>query len=195
MIFRIDDVSQNTDMIELYEIVKIIMDKFPGSEIWYCVNPISRTSFDGAVYPGAPFKDRDKLFFYNVNSTFSDERMWKLRTSGRIVSHGLLHSDHSKLQFDAQEMSIVSSCNLLGTMVFVPPFNRWNATTESVCRINGIRLVKSEDEGWLSLDHSSFDMSHDLYYFHPWRWNAVSFKEKINSGISRQLQSNYDCTH
>lgn len=194
MIFRIDDVSHNTDLRELSKIVKIIMSRFPKAEIWYCVNPISRKSSDGAVYPGAPFKNREKLFFYNVSASFGDETLWKLRTSGRIVSHGLLHADHTKLQYDAQEMSIVSSCNLLSTLTFVPPFNRWNAITESVCRINGIRLVKSDDEGWKSLEHADFDASQELWYFHPWRWNAVSFKKAIDSIVCRQLSINNDCT-
>lgn len=188
MIFRIDDVSQNTDMEELAAIVQIINDTYPGSEIWYCVNPICRSSFDGSVYPGVPFKGRDKLFFYNVNSVFSDERMWKLRTTGRIVSHGLLHSDHSKLQYDAQEMSIVTSCNLLATNTFVPPFNYFNEATESVCRINKIKLIRSEEEGWESLEYEKFDPTWGLWYFHPWRFNAESFKAALNGKISGQFQ-------
>lgn len=190
MIFRIDDVSQNTDMTELQDIVKVILERFPYAEIWYCVNPICKTSFDGSVYPGVPFKDRENLFFYNVNASFSDERVWRLKTSGKIVSHGLLHADHSRLQYDAQEMSIVTSCNLLNTAIFVPPFNRWNQVTEAVCRINNIRLVKPED-GWKSLEHEEFNDKHKLWYFHPWKWSANWFKEKLGP-INRQFQDHFD---
>ena len=173
MIFRIDDVSSNTDMVELKKMIALLKDKF-DAEILLGVTVFSKYSSDGAVYPGAPFKDKDLPIFYDVTQCKTDT----IDSLGTVASHGLFHSDHSKLQYDAQEMSIVGSCKFLGCNIFIPPFNRFNQTTESVCRINGINLVKL-DEGWKSLEYNDFDDSHSMWYFHPWRFTAESLKEKV----------------
>jgi hypothetical protein len=126
------------------------------------------------VYPGNPFKDKDNPFFYDVTQCKTDIS----DSLGTIASHGLFHADHSRLQYDAQEMSIVGSCKFLGCNIFIPPFNRFNQTTESVCRINGINLVKLDD-GWKSLEYNDFDPTHDRWYFHPWRFALETLKEKL----------------
>lgn len=180
MIFRIDDVSPNTDLFALSEIQGEIMDRFPDAEIWNGFNVFGKSSLDGAVYPGAPFKDREMGFFYDVDSVRTIPHL-----IGKTVSHGLLHADHSRLQYDAQEMSIVTSCKYIGTDIFIPPFNRYNEATEAVCRINGIKLVRIED-GWRNLDHNDFDPSHSLWYFHPWRYTVKSFKEKLDGALARR---------
>ena len=173
IIFRCDDVNPNTDLVELGKMYSYITENF-DSEFWSVVSLFGRESGEGSVYPGVPFKDKDNGFFYDVNSFIS-----KACYYGKVVSHGLLHADHSRLQFDAQEMSIVASCRYLGTDVFVPPFNRYNSSTESVCNMNGIRLVKYT-EGWRCLDHEKFDPNHKLWYFHPWRFNLKTLMEKLS---------------
>lgn len=160
----------------MYEAVK---EKFPQAEFWSVVSLLSQKNFEGSVYPGAPFKNRERDFFYTVD-TFNAGFYWP----GKTVSHGLIHADHSALQYDAQEMSIMTSCRYLGSDTFVPPFNRYNETTEAVCRVNKINLIRYED-GWRNLDHEDFDPSHRLWYFHPWRHTPESFKEKLNNLVKQ----------
>ena len=176
--FRIDDVSSNTDFIELRKMVAYLKSNFECN-IWACVTTFSRHAAEGSVYPDPPFKDMNRGEFYRVGQ-YLEPNNFRLGFA-ETVSHGLFHIDHSQFQYDAQEMSIVTSCRLLGAVIFVPPFNRWNDATAAVCRHNGIRLVKSVEEGWRSLEHEEFESSHKLWYFHPWRFDVDSFKDKIKS--------------
>lgn len=176
-IFRCDDVSINTNYVELMEIYSILLDSGLDFEFWSVVSPIVKKNEEGSVYPNAPFKDRDRNFFYDADVCFVPFDL-----PGRIVSHGILHFDHRGLQYDAQEMSIVTSCNILKTNIFVPPFNRYDQVTENVCRINNIDLVKYE-EGWLNLDNQPFNMAHKLWYFHPWKTKPDLFQAAIDVGV------------
>lgn len=171
--FRCDDVSPNTNMADLHQMYLFLKENF-NCEFWSVVSMFGRSSEDGSVYPGVPFKGQSRDFFYDVDRVNS-----RLFYPGEVVSHGLVHADHSTLQFDAQEMSIMTSCNYLKTKTFVPPFNRYNETTEAVCRMNNIKLVKFQ-EGWRCLDREDFDPLHTLWYFHPWKFTFESFKEKLN---------------
>lgn len=173
---RIDDISSNTDFTALASMQNALRTRFP-CDIWLCMNPFSRRSLEGSVYPKPPFKDQPKEFFYNVNQHLDTSRLSLGQV--QVVSHGLFHADHSNLQYDAQEMSIVGSCKLLGANIFVPPFNRFNETTEAVCRHYDIKLVRSDLEGWRSLEHEPFDPSHKLWYFHAWRFTPETFKEAL----------------
>lgn len=147
-------------------------------EIWAGVSFFSLQASEGSVYPNPPFKSNSRETFYNVNQYLNTVRLNLPKT--KLVSHGLFHVDHADLQYDAQEMSIVSSCNLLGCDVFIPPFNRFNQTTESVCKHHLINLVKSYEEGWRSLEYEEFDLNHNLWYFHPWRFSVESFKHAFS---------------
>lgn len=178
VIIRCDDVSPNTNMNELNRMYLAALEA--GCEFWSVVSIFGKHTDDGSVYPDAPFKDRAREFFYDV-----DRLTPRLFYPGRVVSHGLLHVDHSQLQFDAQEMSIVTSCNYLGADTFVPPFNRYNDATAAVCRMNKINLVRYE-EGWRCLDREDFDPTHKLWYFHPWRFNSESFRDKLNGAHARR---------
>ncbi len=175
--FRVDDVSANTDLYCLKKMVEHLHKNFV-CDVWLCVNPFSFNTSEGSVYPNPPFKNNPKDSFYVVND-YIGRRNIKIKNV-KIVSHGLFHADHSNLQYDAQEMSIVGSCNILGTDIFVPPFNKFNQTTESVCRIHKIRMIKSYDEGWNSLEYEKFDLSKSkLWYFHPWRFTVEEFKKAV----------------
>lgn len=175
IIFRIDDVSANTDMESLKRMIFCIKESF-NARIILGVNLFSRYSPGGSVYPDVPFKNKSNSYFYDVNRFRCDFEF--IDNDIELASHGLFHSDHSKLHRDAQEMSILSSCRFLNSSFFIPPFNRYNETTEDICISHGIKLLKMED-GWKSLEHNEFDLAHTLWYFHPWRWTANSFKDKI----------------
>lgn len=172
--FRVDDVSANTDIKKLYDMVAFLREKFPACRVVFAVTVFSKANMEGSVYPGAPFKDNPHHFFYDV-----DQIYMKKQNGIDVASHGLVHGDHSRLDYDAQEMSILMSCKLLKTDIFVPPFNRWNSTTEDVCRNNNLSLWKI-DHGWRSLEHNKFEADYNLWYFHPWRYTLEEFKRALS---------------
>lgn len=176
--FRIDDVSKNTNVYDLKKMIKFLNSNF-NCEIMLCINPLSYSTKQGSVYPDPPFKDKGKGFFYDVDTAMSSEEILEFAKMKHcnVVSHGLFHADHSDLQYDAQEMSIVGSCNLLNTDTFVPPFNRFNNATESVCRHHGIDLIKSDLEGWKSLEFNKYDPTYLKWYFHAWRFSPKEFED------------------
>jgi hypothetical protein len=178
LIFRIDDVTGNTDKNALKKMIKILKNNFV-CKVWACVTPFSQYAHEGSVYPNPPFKSMDRKNFYKVRH-FLDTSRFNVGADEH-VSHGLIHLDHSSLQYDAQEMSIATSCNILDSDIFVPPFNRWNATTEAVCNHNNIQLVKSQEEGWRCLEFEDFDLSKSQrWYFHPWRFTPESFEKALS---------------
>ena len=74
-----------------------------------------------------------------------------------------MHVDHRLLHPAAQEMSIVTSCRLIGADVFIPPFNKWNEYTEEICADRQITLVKFED-GWRGCEHEVWDVRYKLWF-------------------------------
>lgn len=182
IIFRCDDVTANTDLVNLELIYNYLLKKFPHLEFWKCVTLFSKTNGLGSVYPSPPFKKRPKRFFYDVDAYRDDFDL----VGGKTVSHGLIHADHSKLQYDAQEMSIVTSCNYLNTDIFVPPFNFYNEATESICKRYNITMTR-ESDGWKCLDYEAFDPNHRHWYFHPWRFKYGQFVKSIESVSTNTL--------
>lgn len=176
IIIRNDDVNPITNVKDLESIYAIIRETIPNVEIWSCISLMAKQNSIGALYPDLPLRGRDKAFFYDVNC-LGTRRLLGLNL-GTIVSHGLLHIDHSHYSRDAQEISIITSCNLLNTKIFVPPFSSFNEDTKQICEANSIRLVKPED-GWKSLESEKFDPKHKLWFFHSWRFNPETFKEKF----------------
>lgn len=186
MIVRIDDVSPNTDFDHLYELYHEIKDALNPSCVYFAVTLLSKWCLKRSVYPGVPFKDREDGFFYGVDSTF-DLGLISQDPDIQVASHGLLHMDHSKCVKQVQELSILTSCSLLKSKVFVPPFNRYNHITEAVCKEHRIKLMKPQ-EGWRSLDYHAkvlgkFNPNHKHWYLHPWRWTLDEFKEKVSGKV------------
>lgn len=179
VIFRNDDVNPNTDFIELAKIYQTIREYFPGARILQAVTIFGNykgIKGQGEVYQDdVPFKDNPNNWFYYVNAQL-DQKFPRFKDI-EIASHGLLHSDHTKLSHDAQEMSIVTSCNILNSKIFVPPFNKWNEDTDDICLRNEIILVKSKN--WKNLEYEEFNKNHRLWYFHSWRWTHKSFRRKV----------------
>lgn len=176
MIFRIDDISMNTDMAHLRAIVAAIDFAWPSSTIMLAVSPlVHRMGLE-------PPADRERAF-PRIMSAMSDHRgFFRVNHLGLphlsdgltphrspkntiAASHGLWHVDHRLLSRDVQEASIVTSCSLVGAATFVPPFNKWNRDTEAVCREHSVELVKFED-GWRHVKYNAFDPRHERYYLH-----------------------------
>ncbi len=170
MIFRIDDVSVNTDIPRLQGLLALINSIMPGEKIMLAVSPLVHH-----MPRNLPALERERAF-PRILSAMSDHRkFFEVKHLGmpitqsspliQIASHGLVHADHRLMGREAQELSIVTSCSLVGARVFVPPFNKWNAHTEEICDEHAIELVKFED-GWRHVNYNKFDPTHERYYCH-----------------------------
>lgn len=186
MIIRIDDVSANTDRTELAKIIGNLQICRKVEKIIVGVNLFAKECVDGSVYPSPPFKDKPVDFFYQVDRILNPSAISSLGYVS-IASHGLIHLDHSKADKNLQEMSILVSCKILKSKIFIPPFNRYNEDTLAICDKNDIKILIPED-GWKNIDYEAFDpcfdKHHKLWYFHPWRWNDELFKQHFISKIN-----------
>lgn len=170
--FRFDDVSGNVDSNKFFNIIRLIREKFSDSEILVGISPFAHKNCGERVFPSILNAYSDYRKFYEVDIVTSVDAVANLT----YASHGLIHIDHRHLCRQTQEMSILVSCSLTKSKIFIPPFNKWNADTESICAEHGIELIKWED-GWLSAEHNQFDPEHNLWYLHPYAWTVESFKE------------------
>jgi hypothetical protein len=179
--FRFDDICTNADMDLHISIAKYIKEKYPSADILFCVSPLvhDMSSMEG--------KESQRIFPKILNA-YSDYRKFYMVDKCGIpkfpdwitgAGHGLIHVDHRLLQKQAQELSIITSCSLSKSSFFVPPFNKWNDDTESICAEHGIKLIKFED-GWLCCEHNNFNPNHNLWYLHAREFTFNSFKDWID---------------
>lgn len=179
MVIRLDDISPNTDPAKLDDLLSIIKNFLPDADIWLGVTFFAKFASNGAVYPELPLKDKSMDFFFNVNRFM---RLADREFNGKLCSHGLWHFDHTKSMALA-EASIITSCRLLESDTFIPPFNKWDYMTERFCSENGINLVKSQEDGWLSFEFNEFDPEKQLWYLHPWRWTPNMLREYFSKSM------------
>ena len=182
IIFRFDDICANTDMGKANAMGRILRRHFPDSEIWFCISPLVHEMH------GAEGATAERIFPKILNA-YSDYRQFYQVTRCALpeiipevsrASHGLVHVDHRLLSKEAQELSILVSCSLARSSIFVPPFNKWNQDTEDICREHGIRLVKFED-GWLCMEYNTFDEDHGLWYLHSREFTIQTFNQKLET--------------
>lgn len=171
MIFRNDDVNPNSDIDAIRAMYDTILRHFPDAEIWSAVNILGKTSSDGSAY--AQIKPAD-IYFPSVDRVFDLSRLPELEN---IASHGLYHLDHRGVGREVQEYSIVSSCEILGTRRFVPPFWRWNAETIRICKDAGILLWIEGD--WVNLDTNPLLHGVENFLFHSWKFTPETFAAKF----------------
>lgn len=176
IVFRNDDVSANTDFKSMLEIYDILKTLHPGCRIISSITLASKRTNRGSVYDEVPFKENPVPWFYDFNQ-FLDKKVID-DIPYEKASHGLFHVDHTKLKQEAQLMSIYSSCQYIGTNVFVPPFNRWDWNTRQVCKQRGVHLML--DFEWKSIEHEPFDPKHKHWYFHSWRFNKQSIRRVLD---------------
>ena len=181
--FRVDDVSANTEHDSLSAIIAVIRECVPDAEIMLAVSPLVMSLL------GEPVRDQERAF-PRILSAMSDHRLFygvqianqrpymPVDTTGIVfVSHGLVHVDHRLLGREAQELSIVASCSLVGTRIFCPPFNKHNHDTASVCAEHGVELIRFED-GWRHVRFNAFDPKNcQKYYCHTHDMDAAWLKE------------------
>lgn len=159
MIFRFDDICLNTDMANADAIAGYFHGQ--GYDVQYAVSVVCQRTNNEFVFDPILKAYSDHRLFYDVDTI----GMPDVPDYVKIVSHGIVHVDHRLLVPEAQEMSIRLSCALLNTKIFAPPFNKWNAATEEICKRNEIKLQKFED-GWRGVEHNKFSRAVDKWYLH-----------------------------
>lgn len=189
MIFRIDDISINTDIPRLVETVKTILHYCPGSTIMLAVSPIT---FNMEYQKGVN-KERmnegvlnvcsdHRVFFKGGQLELPDLSEFDDWTGVKIVSHGFIHVDHRLLGKELQEWNILQSCNIIcpEEPIFVPPYHKWNTDTLSICLENRIELVKV-GQNWNHLGYNKVKSSAmGKYYFHTYDFDSIEkLKERL----------------
>lgn len=165
--FRIDDVSLNTNESKLAAIIETLL---PVGVVTLAVCPTCYTLGVGDI-PEFAFHTTERCLSHPLEFAHGDRCgippiVDRYRGSVKVASHGMFHGDHRLLSKGAQELSIVQSCSLVQSKIFVPPWHHYNSNTEKVCRKHGIELVK-----WSFMTkHAKFsrfepDKFH-YYYFH-----------------------------
>jgi len=173
--FRFDDVSINSDMHLLSWQHAIIRKHYPDAEIIMGVSPCVHNDVGERVFPSILNAFSDYRRFYMPDRVGIPDNIPKDKNTV-MAGHGLIHVDHRLLHHSAQELSILLSCSLIDAYTFIPPFNKWNKDTESICKENGITLVKFED-GWLSMEHNKNIAIHNLWYVHSRALTGEQFDE------------------
>lgn len=172
---RFDDVCSNCDMVSLNTMAQFANSL--GMNVIYCISPLVHKMNDAVgkdqqrIYPKILNAYSDYRAFYNVDIA-SVPVVPDFVTK---ASHGLVHVDHRLLKKSAQEISILVSCSLSKSNIFVPPFNKWNEDTETICKENDIELIKFEN-GWKCIEYNKFDSDHKLWYVHHREMSVQSFE-------------------
>jgi len=171
MTFRFDDLSINTDLDNLLNLLTVIWRREPEAEVYLAISPVvfSKDQLpleqQQRVHPriltaGSSIQNYYRGQSCGIPKVPADERI-------RRAGHGIVHVDHRLLSRETQELSIVVSCSLVDAGLFIPPYNKWNRDTESICQEHGLDLVRFED-GWRHVLHNRFDPRFSLYYMHPY---------------------------
>lgn len=173
---RFDDVCINCDMESLNEMGSYAHSL--GARVLYCISPLvhnmnhENEKNKQRIYPKIMNAYSDYREFFKVDIASVPE----IPDFAVRASHGLIHVDHRLLDERAQEMSILVSCSIAKSKIFVPPFNKWNTSTERICRENDIELVKFED-GWKCMEYNTFDPTQNLWYVHHREMSVGAFKK------------------
>lgn len=175
-IIRIDDISVNLDQQRLRKFLIQIKATYPKVKILLAISPAvfdmpNRDDGSGQiserVFPSILNAHSDHKVFYKIERVGIPKWLPDITSEFDclLASHGLIHVDHRLLPVGAQEMSIVTSLSLINANIFVPPFNKYNKDTESVCSENNVDLIKWED-GWIHLGYQPFSDDGRNYYVH-----------------------------
>jgi hypothetical protein len=186
---RVDDVSVNTDLTALRKRLDILREHF-GSNLWIIL-AISPCVFDMQSTNNVNDAYEPERIFPRLLRAHSDHReLYKVNQCGlpdlrdlgqhTRAAHGLVHVDHRLLNYETQELSILGSCALADSKLFVPPFNYWNKDTAAVCREHNIQLIRFED-GWRSMEHTDYNPDYKKYYFHTHNFTVQQTQDWCDS--------------
>jgi hypothetical protein len=175
-LLRIDDVSVNLDLDRLTKFLELVRSKYQKVTILLAVSPMvfnmdkwepNNESTKERVFPAILNAMSDHRVYFNVEKIGIP--VWLNDVAEKyeciLATHGLIHVDHRLLTKDLQELSVISSASLVGTRIFVPPFNKYNDDTVAICNKNKIELVRWED-GWTHLGYHPFSDNGKKYYVH-----------------------------
>lgn len=186
MIFRVDDVSVNTDLVKLKKIVNTVRKVVPNAKFLFAISPMvhdvskERVGDRERAFPRVLSAHSDHRAMFHVDRLGVPDVAGTISNSS-IASHGLVHVDHRLMGREAQELSIVTSCAVVHTDVFVPPFNKYNKDTIDVCEEHGIDLIKFED-GWQHVLYNAFDNNiYSRYYLHTHDVDITFLKKWLKS--------------
>lgn len=179
ILFRNDDVNPNSNFKEIREIYSIIKKYFPNSEIYSCVNIFAKETPTGMPYPPTKKLVKDRKL-YLIDKIFDLKELEGLE---KIVSHGMWHLDHWHSSEDLQTFSIVSSCKLLKTNIFIPPFWRFTKLTKKICEDNKIKLWV--EPKWVNFDNQEITRYNRYYIIHSWKFTPESFEKKLLQNIKK----------
>ncbi len=178
-IFRFDDVCINADMSLINDMTDFLFEIIPDCEVIWGVSPLVHNMSNEnceikkqRVFPKILNAYSDYREFYKVDNL----GLPQIKTKAILASHGLIHVDHRLLSKKAQEMSILISASLVKSNIFIPPFNKWNKSTEKICIENNIELIKFEDN-WLCMEYNKYDKNHSKWYLHAREFDINSFKK------------------
>lgn len=180
--FRFDDVCINADMDLIHNMTNFLFEMFPDCQVVWGVSPLvhdmSKENSEKTkqrIFPKIMNAYSDYRQFYNVDKAGIPD----IFTKATLASHGLIHVDHRLLSKEAQEMSILISSSLVKSKIFIPPFNKWNAHTDLICKEHGIELIKFED-GWLCMEYNKYNEEQDKWYLHAREFDFETFKNWFN---------------
>ena len=175
MVFRFDDVCINADLNHINSITDLILEKYPDAKIVYAISPMVHEDCGERIFPKIMNALSDFRKFYMPDKIGIPE----LRTDIIRATHGLIHVDHRLLSREAQEMSIMISASITKSVVFVPPFNKWNKDTEEICEENKIELIKFEN-GWRCMEYEPLNKYIDMWYLHAREMTIEQVKKWLN---------------
>lgn len=183
--FRFDDISVNTDDGKLAKMIAFLRSTFHAKQrkIILAVSPAVHHMADHENvlarernFPSIFHTESDFRIFYKVEKVGIPPVIAAYRNDPDIVlaGHGMIHADHRLLTRSVQELSIVMSCSLIPCKIFVPPFHKWNAKTEDICREHEIELMKY-DPSWRHLVYQKFSPRNENYYVHTHDFHYQDF--------------------
>lgn len=168
--FRNDDVNPNSNLDDIREMYKTLKELVPNVKIYTAVNILAKKNDSGRPYPPMYFKNVD------INDV---DMVWNLETKGleNIISHGLAHFDHRHSSEELQKFSILTSCKLLNTKIFIAPFTRVSNYTKAMCKENKIDMWNRQR--WENFDNKPMDLTKSHFLMHSWKFTPETFREKL----------------
>lgn len=189
-LFRIDDVSRNTSFERLDKMLGTLLKFEPDCEFLLAVSPIVfEIEDENPIVRERPFPailnafSNKDVFFDGGRIGIPDwlDEIKSRYANLKLAAHGLFHVDHRLLEAETQNLSIRQSCAIVGSKLFVPPFNKWTDNMVAYSALNGFELVIWE-EGWRHLKYQKLESGPGLrYYFHTHDFSDSEFDSRFES--------------
>lgn len=215
--FRIDDISLNTDLVRLNNMIDAICERCNVISVTPSfLLPVSLSVFDMS---DAPTRHESERIFPAILNAYSDEKeffkpdicgMPPIELIARDIanrdlhvdfcSHGMFHIDHRLIPYAAQEINILCAqsmvehhCEKQGLRennylrAFVPPFNKVNDDTRTICFTHKIELIEWDISTWKHIGYLKDktrvdygDGGFNMFYMHTHDFDSITaLKNKL----------------